>query len=244
MFMQFLLSFRSLLMAVVVATGALAATVILSDEFPAAMYLAPSTATVKQGDTQQFNVMVKSKVPVNAFSGEVVFDTEKFQVVDISYNTSVADLWVEEPWYNRAYNTIYFAGGTTQSGGFVGEEALITITLQAIHPGDATFSLHNPRILAHDGLGRDISLIAPLDTLFIVDTTPYAVSTPPLTDAYVTVADDIPPLDLNQDGKLDFRDIGVLLSAMGSSDSQYDFTGDDKVTWSDLRIWQQLRKEE
>ncbi|MFZ2253299.1 MAG: hypothetical protein WAW13_03990 [Minisyncoccia bacterium] len=240
--MHYLLSIRALLAAIVVAVGALTATVILSDEFPAAMYISPSTATVTQGGTQQFKIMVKSQVPVNAFAGEVIFDTEKFSVVDISYNTSVANLWVEEPWYNRANNNIYFAGGTTQPGGFVGEEALITVTLKAMHAGDATFSLHNPRILAHDGLGQDVPLTTPLDALFTVDTTPYAISIPPTTDNYVTVLDDVPPLDLNQDGTIGFQDIGVLLSAIGGSDSQYDFTGDGKVTWSDLRVWQELRK--
>lgn len=243
--MQYLLSIRTLLsMTIVAVVGTLTANIILSDEFPAAMYITPVVATVKQGDTQKFNVMVKSQIPVNAFAGEVVFDTEKFQVVDISYNTDVANLWVEEPWYNRAHNNIYFAGGTTRSGGFVGEEILITITLQAVQVGDATFSLRNPHILAHNGLGQDVPLVTPLDALFIVDMTPYAVPTPPPIDIYATVLNDIPPLDLNQDGTISFKDIGVLLSAMGSHDAQYDFTGDGNVTWGDLRMWQQLRDQE
>jgi len=242
--MHFLLSLRTLLVISLAAAGTLTATIILSDKYPAAMYITPVNAIVAQGGTQQFNIMIKSQVPVNAFSGEVIFDTEKFNVVDISYNTSVADLWVEEPWYNRANNTIYFAGGTTKSGGFVGDEALVTVTLRAVQAGNAVFSLHNPRILAHDGLGRDVPLTTPLDALFIVDTTPFAVPIPPPTDNFVTVVEDVPPLDLNQDGTLSFQDIGVLLSAIGSSNSQYDFTGDGKVTWSDLREWQRLRKQE
>ena len=217
---------------------------ILSEEFPAAMYITPVTANIKLGDEQKFNIMVKSQVPVNAFAGEIIFDTEKFRVLNISYNTDIANLWVEEPWYNRANNSIYFAGGTTQSGGFVGEVALITITLQAINIGDAVLSLNNPRILAHDGLGSDVPLNAQLDTLFTIDTTPYAVPVSYPTDNYVTVLNEIPALDLNQDGKLGFRDIGVLLNAMGSNDIRYDFTGDGKVTWGDLRMWQQLMKQE
>lgn len=242
--MQYLLPLHVLLVALLATAGVLTATVILSDEFPAAMYITPITAAVERGATQQFNIMVKSRVPVNAFSGEVIFDNEKFKVVDISYNTAVANLWVEEPWYNRAQNNIYFAGGTTQPGGFVGTEALITVTLQAIQPGDVVFSLHNPRILAHDGLGRDVPLVTSLDALFSVDTTQYAIPIPDPTDNYVTAMDTVPPLDINQDGMLDFQDIGALLSAIGSDNSQYDFTGDSKVTWSDLREWQRLRKQE
>lgn len=242
--MQYLLSLRVLLASMLVVGGFLTATIILSNDFPAAMYIAPVTATVERGAIQQFNIMVKSQVPVNAFVGEIIFDTEKFKVVDISYNTTVADLWVEEPWYNRADNNIYFAGGTTKPGGFIGNEALVTVTLQAVQAGDATFSLHNPRILAHDGLGHDVPLITPLDALFIVDTTPYTVPIPPPTNNYVTVIDNIPSLDLNRDGTIGFQDIGVLLSVIGSNEPQYDFTGDGKVTWSDLRKWQQLQKQE
>lgn len=242
--MQYLLSLRSLFIAILAAAGALTATVFLSDEYPAAMYIAPTNAIVELGDTQQFNIMVKSRVPVNTFAGEVIFDTEKFKVVDISYNISIADLWVEEPWYNRAENNIYFAGGTTNPGGFIGDEALMTVTLQAIQAGDTLLSLHNPRILAHDGLGHDVPLTTPLDALFIVDTTPYSVPIPSPTDNPITVVGDLPPLDLNQDGTLGFQDIGVLLSAIGSDEPRYDFTGDNKVTWSDLREWQRLRKQE
>ncbi len=54
----------------------------------------------------------------------------------------------------------------------------------------------------------------------------------------------MPPLDINQDGVVGFQDVGVLLSVMGSDDPQYDFTGDGVVTWSDIRRWQELRKQE
>jgi hypothetical protein len=242
--MHYLLSLRTLLAAILAGGGIFTATVILSDEFPAAMYLTPITATVEQGATQQFNVMVKSQVPVNAFAGEVVFDNKKFNVVDISYNTDMADLWVDEPWYNRAQNNIYFAGGTTDPDGFTGEESLITVTLQAVQTGDAAFSLHNPRILAHDGLGRDVSLVTPLDSLFTIDTTPYAVAIPNPSDNHVVVVVDLPPLDVNQDGRLGFQDVGVLLLSIGSNEPKHDFTGDGQVTWADIRQWQNLRTQE
>ena len=239
--MPYILSIRTILVALLAIAGTLTASVILSEEFPAAMYIAPVNATIAQGDTQQFDIMVKSRVPANAFTGEIIFDTDKFQVTAISYNTEVADLWVDEPWYNRASNSIYFAGGTTNPNGFIGTEALITVTVQALQAGNATFSLHNPRILAHDGLGNDIPLVTPLDALFTIDTTPYAITIATPIDNSVTIIEKMPPLDINQDGSINFQDISVLLLAIGSDNPQYDFTGDGRVTWADIRQWQRLR---
>src|SRR6056297_2483050 len=118
--MPYILSIRTIVVTLLALAGTLTASVILSDEFPAAMYIAPVNATMAQGDTQQFDIMVKSRVPANAFTGEIIFDTDKFHVTAIRYNTDVADLWVDEPWYNRASNSIYFAGGTTNPNGFIG----------------------------------------------------------------------------------------------------------------------------
>lgn len=242
--MHYLLAAFAVLIAVLAAGGAFTASVILSEEFPAAMYITPVTASVEKGDTQSFNIEVESTVQVNSFAGEIIFDTEKFAVVDISYNTEVANLWVTEPWYNRAENSIYFAGGTTQSGGFIGRDSLITVTLQAIQAGEASFSLHNARILAHDGLGRDVPLTTPLDALFIVDVTPYTVPISDPLNNFVVVVEELPPLDINQDGELDFRDISAILFSIGTNEARYDFTADGKVSWADVREWQRLRGKE
>jgi hypothetical protein len=229
------------MISILAIAGTLTATVILSNDFPAAMYITPVTATIAQGDTQQFNIMVKSKVPANAFTGEIIFDTDKLQVLEISYNTDVADLWVEEPWYNRTDNSIYFAGGTTDPNGFVGTQALITVTVQAVTSGEATFSLQDPRILAHDGFGNDIPLVTPVDALFMIDTTPYIIVLETPIDNYITIVDNLPALDINKDNTLNFQDIGVLLLSIGSNNPQHDFTGDGQVTWADIRQWQRLR---
>lgn len=240
--MQYLLSVRTLAVSIAIIASALVATVALHDETPAAMYITPVSATVGVGETQQFSVVVKSNVPVNTFAGELLFDTDRFNVVDISYNTSIANLWVEEPWYNRASNSVYFAGGTTVPGGFTGEGTLLTVTLQAVAIGDTTLSLHGARIMAHDGLGSEVTLVEPLDTLFMVDTRPYTKPLQKPVDSQITVVTDLPPLDINQDGELSFQDVGVLLLNLGKEKAEYDFTGDGKVTWSDVRQWQQLRQ--
>jgi hypothetical protein len=239
--MQYLLSVRALIIGLLALAGTFMATVVLNDETPATMRLSPTSATVELGSTTTVTVVVRSLTPVNAFTGEVVFDTTQFSVERIDYNTSIANLWVEEPWYNRAENSIYFAGGTTQPGGFVGAGELLRITLRATQPGDTELSIRNARIMAHDGLGSDVPLAKPLDALFSADTTGFAVPLPTETEKFVTVVPLLPPLDVNGDGVLGFQDISTLLVHFGSADPAYDFTGDGTVTWADIRTWQDLR---
>jgi hypothetical protein len=239
--MNYFFSFRMIVAAIAIPVTALTTTVILSDDPAASMYVVPSATSVEIGGTLSVAVMVKSNVPVNAFTSELVFDTNRFYVTNISYNTSIANLWVEEPWYNRANNSIYFAGGTTQSDGFVGTGELMRVTLQARSAGDTILTLRNTRVLAHNGLGKDVSLVQPLDTLFSIDTTPFATPLQEIETDVIAIVSDLPPLDVNGDGVLSFRDIGTLLSALGSDQVLYDFNGDNKVTWADIRAWQKLR---
>jgi len=240
--MAYLLSFRTILIALGILGGSLAASVVLTDTPQASIYLVPDTSFVEVGDKVTIAVMVQSNMSVNAFTSELVFDPEFFQVTSISYNTSIANLWVEEPWYNRANNSVYFAGGTTITDGFIGTGELLRTTLHAKKAGNTAVILRNTRVLAHDGLGRDVSLKTPLDTLFSIDTTPFAAPLEETGVSTIAVISDVPPLDANDDGVVDFKDIGTLLTALGSKKDKYDYNRDGTVNWSDVRTWQQLRK--
>lgn len=240
--MGYLISFRTTLIALGIVGGSLAASVVLTDTPQAAIYVVPDTNVVEVGQHISVVVMIQSNVPVNAFTSELIFDSERFEVVSIDYNTSIANLWAEEPWYNRASNSIYFAGGTTITDGFEGTGELLHATLRAKNAGDTIITLHNTRVLAHDGLGRDVPLSQPLDTLFTIDTTPFAAPLEEVEESTITVMSDVPSLDVNNDGVVGFKDISTLLTAFGSNEDKYDFNGDGTVDWSDIRTWQQLRK--
>ena len=77
-------------------------------------------------------------------------------------------MWAEKPWYENGAGTIKFIGGTTRKGGFFGTGSLITITFRAHGTGDAVVRVRDARILAHDGLGTDVPLGEPIDSLFSV----------------------------------------------------------------------------
>ena len=70
------------------------------------------------GEQFQVRLIVESSVPVNAFAGDLSFNRDVLEVSRIDYNTSIADLWVKEPWYSNGEGTINFAGGTTKPGFF------------------------------------------------------------------------------------------------------------------------------
>lgn len=240
--MSYLLSLRTIFLILGVLASSVLASVALTGSPQASIYVVPNISAVETGDIVDITVMVKSNVPVNAFTSELVFDPEHFQVINISYNTSIANLWVEEPWYNRAENSLYFAGGTTMTDGFTGSGELLRATLQAKRVGDTVINLRNTRVLAHDGLGKDVALDKPLDTLFSIDTTPFVTPLEETVADTMSVVSDIPSLDINNDGVIGFQDIGSLLTAFGSNEDRYDFNRDGVVNWQDIRAWQQLRK--
>lgn len=78
--MPYILTLRTLLVSLAAVAGTLTATTILSRDFTAAMYIEPVTATVVQGDTQQFDIMVKSQVPANAFTGEIILTQKNLKL--------------------------------------------------------------------------------------------------------------------------------------------------------------------
>jgi hypothetical protein len=74
-------------------------TVMLTDfsSREAAMTIDPTALTTVPGDTFTISVLVSSALPVNAFTGMLTYDNTVLAVNSISYNTSIADLWTENP---------------------------------------------------------------------------------------------------------------------------------------------------
>lgn len=205
---------------------------------PVEMYIEPAEKTVSVGDTFTIDVMVRSDKLVNVFAGELRFDEDVLSVTKIDYNTSIADLWAEKPWYENGEGTLNFAGGTTK-GGFTGDSSLITVTLRADSEGKGMLDLHNPRILRHDGAGTDVALPEPIDVIFTVTEETLAsenmvrqknVSTP------IDVIQKPPTTDLNGDGRQSIIDISIFILHIGNDNPRYDFNLDGKVNTRDLSI--------
>lgn len=202
------------------------------------MQIEPTNKTVAVGDFIDIKIVVKSNIPVNAFTGDVIFNNDVLEVVSIDYNTSIADLWVTEPWYSKADNTIYFAGGTTAKNGFIGTGTLLNIRLKTKQEGDASVALENARILQHNGIGTDAVLGEHVDALFTSETiaSQTNVLIPEDRKQQYNVAKNLPSPDLNDDGKQTFADISIMMLKLGSKEARYDLNQDGKINIGDLSI--------
>jgi len=202
------------------------------------MYIVPNTGHVIIGNTFKVNVVVDAQVPVNVFTGEVRFDSNNLQVESIDYNTSIANLWAELPWYENGAGTINFTGGTTERGGFQGNGSLITVTFRTLERGNTSLRLEKARILAHDGLGTDVPLTRPLDAIFEVEerVRTATVAQPGVTTSSLTVISNPPSTDLNGDGRQTLADVSIFMLNMFRYNPRFDFNQDGVVDTKDLSI--------
>jgi hypothetical protein len=227
----------SIIAAVMGVTGVVT---LQNAERPIDIAITPAQATHILGDIFTADIVVRSNEPVNVFSGKISFNADVLTVEKIDYNTSIADLWAEEPWYANGDGTLGFAGGTTQPGGFVGEGKLLTITFRAQRAGNAELHLFEERILKHDGLGTDAETIrTPIDALFTVEAERLASETKSEEAGEqnkIVVLKEHSATDLNGDGIYSFKDISVFMVHLGSQNLRSDLNGDYAVTIADLSI--------
>lgn len=231
-----------LLMASVIAgilgvSGFLMAPLIIEKKI--VVSIEPEQGTVVQGDEFTIKIVVDSNTPINVYKGLLRFDDTKLEVSSINYNTSIADLWAEEPWYSNGDGTVNFIGGTTQSGGFTGEGSLVTITFTAKTAGEAAIYMEDMQILAHDGLGTTIPLDVPIDAVFAISTEQLEAETKLETSVKgptVTVILAPPDTDLNDDGKQSLADTSIFMTDLVTQNLRSDFNQDNAVNLKDLSI--------
>lgn len=199
----------------------------------------PPQGTVITGETFTIEIVVDSTIPVNVFKGLLRFDDEKLAVRSIDYNTSIADLWAEEPWYSNGAGTVNFTGGTTKNGGFTGAGSLVTITFITKATGEASIYIEEMQILAHDGLGTSIPVTVPIDAIFAISKEQLELETRLETSVpgpTVTVVSAPPKTDLNDDGKQTLADTSIFMADLVKQNLRSDFNQDGAVNLKDLSI--------
>lgn len=185
------------------------------------------------------DVVVSSDIAVNVFAGDLSFNPSVLKIEKIDYNTSIADLWAERPWYHNGDGTMNFAGGTTKSGGFSGEGKLISITFKTISTGNGDITIEDARILIHDGLGTDAVLAEPIDTIVTIDgtsaQTQEVLNTSGPRTAFVVTKEPV-KTDLNGDGKQSIADVSIFMGHLATQEMRSDFDKDGTVGLKDLSI--------
>ncbi len=208
--------------------------VALTPETPATMEISPTAAVVTEGKYLTTTIEVTTLTPVNVFKGVINFDSEKMKVERIDYNTSIADLWTEKPWYENGDGTIAFAGGTTMPGGFVGTGTLLTITFLSLNPGTAKVTISDALILKHDGLGTETDLATPLEGIFTV--VPEDATAPATKNSEIVVRDPKLTADLNTDGLVTISDLSVFFVYLTTNNLKGDLNNDQRISTADLSI--------
>ncbi len=205
---------------------------------PTSMHLDPIQLTVQPTATFTVQVRVDSLTPVNAFAGTLQFDSRALAVEKIEYNTSIADLWAETPWFSNGDGTITFAGGSTRVGGFTGSGSLITVTFTALALGEATLKLTDTRVLQHDGLGTDVPLTTPIEAVFTIGSTSdtQAVLPPELVTTIAVIPAGGQSTDLNNDTLTNLADVSIFMLYLTTGNSRADFNQDGRVSTADLSI--------
>lgn len=232
---------RLLAASVVVAILGLGSVLVLPIKVDPAVDIRvePNAQTVTLNEPFTVTVLVEASAPVNVFKGNLHFDPEVMVVNSISYNSSIADLWAEEPWYSNGAGTINFIGGTTRAGGFTGTDSLLSVTFLPVTAGNAVLTLHEARVLLHDGLGTDATLADPIDGLFTVaqevieEQTVFKKSG---EESKVAITPKEPTTDLNNDGKQTIADLSIFMRHLVTQDPASDFNGDGTVGSADLSI--------
>jgi len=200
----------------------------------------PGSGNAAVGEKIIVDVIVNADTPVNVFKGLIKFDPNRLKVASIDYNTSIADLWAELPWYSNGEGTLNFIGGTTQTGGFTGEGSLIQITFETIDIGETEITLNDIRILKHDGLGSDDKVNKPLDAIFEIEAPQLqeevALDKKTETEKIAVLPEPV-NTDLNNDGKKNMVDTSIFMTDFATQNLRSDFNQDGKVNTVDLSIF-------
>ncbi len=186
----------------------------------ATLALLPSQGLYGEGKVFSVDVLLTAKDPVNVAGVTLEYDPTRLDVLEVSKDGSVVNLWIEEPEYTKTPGVIHFSGGITMRNGFVGEGKLVTVLFRARMQGEARVSITDANVFAHDGIGTDILLRK-------------------YSGVYTIGKDGAGALrfDLDGNGIVEMKDVGVFVEHWdGPYDAKYDFNKNGKIDLGDLML--------
>jgi hypothetical protein len=196
-----------------------------------------SDTNVSAGERFEINVYASAKVAINAVDIQLQFPRNQIKVLGIDTGQSVITLWTQEP-YVRG-DKVYLQGGTFRRG-FIGEHLIATINAEATETGLAQVSLGDVSLLAGDGSGAKVAVVATdngTKQIYITEnngTLSGAVGETNLklssTAAVLIVT------DIDGDGRVTLSDISRFMVAWANKSIIYDFNGDGQMTFRDFGI--------
>lgn len=187
---------------------------------------------VKSGEFFTIDVYAGAHIAANAVDIQIAYPEDQIKIEGIDTGTSVITIWTTEPYAEDGL--IVLRGGTFRKG-FLGEHMIAQINARAKEAGSAKFSADSVQLLAGDGRGTDITI---KDTGYqshtmYVDVTADDKTGEMTIEASVQIAI---YTDIDGDGKVDMKDILSFMNAWRDKSTLYDFNGDGKMTFKDFGI--------
>jgi len=180
---------------------------------------------VHAGDTVTINVYAFAHVPTNAVDIRVAYPEKQLVVEEIVLGESIITIWTTEPYAEKG--NVFLRGGVFRKG-FVGEHLIARIRARAVGAGSARILASESVFLAGDGKGSTVP----------VTNTGSEIATVLIDEAgtlKTTVAVGL-VTDITGDGVVDTKDIQNFLKAWTADGSSFDFNGDGKMTFRDFGI--------
>lgn len=185
----------------------------------ATLALLPVQGVYGVGKVFSIDVLLSTKKdPINVTGVTIAYDPAQLEIIEVSKNDSIVNLWIEEPEYTDIPGIMHFSGGITSRNGFIGEGKLATILFRSRKEGEARVNITSANVFAHDGVGTDILLHK-------------------YSGVYMIAKDGSGSLrfDLDENGVVEMKDVGVFVEHWdGPYDARYDFNKNGRIDLGDL----------
>ena len=121
------------------------------------LYLSPATGSYNVDQIFPIDVYVSSiDQAINAVSGAISFSPDKLEVVSLSKDGSIFNLWVLDPVFSNSAGIITLEG-ITLNPGFIGSAGkIIRINFKAKESGNSLLTFSSSSVLANDGKGTNV----------------------------------------------------------------------------------------
>ncbi len=180
---------------------------------------------VHAGDMVTISVYASAHVPTNAVDIKVAYPESQFKVESIDVGESVITIWTEEP--HAKNGNVFLRGGVFRKG-FVGEHLVARIQARAVGTGSARILASESVFLAGDGKGSTVTLTKNGGEVATVRIDEKGTLESKVAIGLVT--------DIDGDGDVDMSDIQNFLTAWSKDVDSFDFNGDGKMTFRDFGI--------
>jgi hypothetical protein len=200
------------------------------------IHIESSMSSLHAGEIFQIEVYAYAHVAVNAVDISLEFPKEQIEIQGIDTGESVITLWTQEPYVEN--NKVILRGGTFRRG-FRGDHLIATINARAIETGLAQVSVQNVQLLAGDGTGDQVAVTKSDEnstTLYIEDAGTGALASQEGGVNLQATAAIVLITDIDGDGTVTLSDISRFMAAWANRTVTYDFNGDGKMSFRDFGI--------